>query len=88
MDDKILTIDCLWADVVKATGHTDAPPQRMSEAEVRSTGLVALCGLRGHVEAARALRRAPRDLPPRRSRSRWNRRRHRLKARLVIIVAR
>jgi hypothetical protein len=88
MDDNILTSYCLWADVVKATGHTDAPPQRMSEAEVRSTGLVALCGLRGHCEAARALRRAPRDLPPRLSRSRVNRRRPRLKARVLISVAR
>ncbi len=42
MDDKILTIYCLCADVVQATGHTDAPQPRMSEAEVISTGLVAL----------------------------------------------
>ena len=42
MDDKILTIDCLSADVVKATGHTDAPQQRMSDAEVISTGVVAM----------------------------------------------
>jgi hypothetical protein len=42
MDDKILTIYCLCADVVKATGHTDTPQQRMSDAEVISTGLVAM----------------------------------------------
>ena len=60
MDDKILTSYCLWADVVKATGHTDAPQQRMSDAEVISTGLVAMLCFRGNFESARALLRTPR----------------------------
>jgi hypothetical protein len=85
MDDKIRTIYCLGADVVKATGHTEAPPQRMSDAEVISTGLVAMFCFRGHCESARALLRGPRYIPHMLSRSRVNRRLHRLKELLLSI---
>jgi hypothetical protein len=85
MDDKILTIYCLCADVVKATGHTDAPQQRMRAAEVISTGLVALLCFRGNFESARALLRAPHYIPHMLSRSRLNRRLHRLKELLLSI---
>jgi Transposase DDE domain len=85
MDDKILPIYCLCADVVKATGHTEASQQRMSDAEVISTGLVAMLCLRGNFESARALLRAPRYILHMLSRSRVNRRPHRLKELLVSI---
>jgi Transposase DDE domain len=85
MDDKILTIYCLCADVVKATGHTDAPQQRMSDAEVISTGLVAMLCFRGNFESARALLRAPRYIPHMLSRSRLNRRLHRLQELLLTL---
>jgi hypothetical protein len=85
MDDKILTIYCLCADVVKATGHTEAPQQRMSDAEVISTGLVAMLCFRGNFESARALLRAPCYIPHMLSRSRLNRRLHRLKELLLSI---
>jgi hypothetical protein len=87
MDDKILTIYCLCADVVKATGHTEAPQQRMSDAEVISTGLVAMFCFRGNCESARALLRAPCYIPPMLSRSRLNRRLHRLQELLLSIFA-
>jgi hypothetical protein len=85
MDDNILTIYCLCADVVKATGHTEAPQQQMSDAEVISTGLVAMLCFRGNVESARALLRKPRYIPHMLSRSRLNRRLHRLKELLLSI---
>jgi Transposase DDE domain len=85
MDDKILTIYCLCADVLKASGHTDAPQQRMSDAEVILTGLVAMLCFRGNFESARALLRAPCYIPHMLSRSRLNRRLHRLKERLVTL---
>ena len=85
MDDNILSMYCLCADVVKATGHTEAPQQRRSDAEVISTGLVALLCFRGNFESARALLRAPRYIPPMLSRSRVNRSLHRLKELLLRI---
>jgi hypothetical protein len=79
MDDQILAIYCLCADVLKAIGHTDAPQQRMSDAEVLTTGLVAMLCFRGNFESARALLCASPYIPQMLSRSRLNRRLHRLK---------
>jgi hypothetical protein len=70
---------------LKAAGHTDAPQQRMSDAEVISTGLVAMLCFRGNFESARALLRAPRYIPHMLSRSRLNRRLHRLKELLLTL---
>src|SRR5215475_14313513 len=50
----------------------------MSDAEVITTGLVAMWFFRGHFEAARALLSTPRYMPHMLSRSRLNRRCHRL----------
>ena len=55
MDDKILAVYGLSADVLHALGHAEAPQQQMSDAEVITTGLVAMGCFRGNVEAARAL---------------------------------
>jgi Transposase DDE domain len=78
MDAKILAIYCVCADLVKALGHMEDPQQQMSDAEVITTGLVAMFCFRGNCESARALLRAPRYLPHMLSRSRLNRRLHRL----------
>ena len=43
MDEKILALYCLCADVLNVIGHTEDPQQQMSDAEVITTGLVALC---------------------------------------------
>jgi hypothetical protein len=50
----------------------------MSDAEVITTGLVAMLFFRGNFEAARALLSTPRYMPHMLSRSRLNRRLHRL----------
>jgi hypothetical protein len=78
MDDKILAVYCLSADVLNAIGHAEDPPPQMSEAAVITTGLVAMWFFRGNFEAARALLSLPRYRPHRRSRSRVNRRLPRL----------
>ena len=79
MDDKIVAIYCLCADTLEAIGHVEDPPQRMTDAEVITTGLVAMLFLRGNCETARTLLSTSRYMPHRLSRSRLNRRRHRLK---------
>ena len=79
MDEKILAISCLCADILQALGHTADPQQKMSDAEVITTALVAMLFFRGNVEAARALLCAPWYLPDMLSRSRLSRRVHRLK---------
>jgi hypothetical protein len=78
MDDKILAIYCLSADILNAIGHAEDPQQQMSDAEVITTGLVAMLFFRGNFEAARALLSMPQSMPHRLSRSRVNRRLHRL----------
>ena len=78
MDDKILAIYCLSADILNAIGHAEDPQQQMSDAEVITTGLVAMWFFRGNCEAARALLSMPQYMPHMLSRSRLNRRLHRL----------
>ena len=78
MDDKILAVYCLSADILNAIGPAEDPQQQMSDAEVITTGLVAMLFFRGNVEAARALLSMPRYVPHMLSRSRLNRRLHRL----------
>jgi hypothetical protein len=84
-DDKLLAMYCLSADILNAIGHTEDPPQQMSDAEVITTGLVAMWFFRGNFEAARALLGAPRYLPPMLSRRRVNRRLHRLTDLFVML---
>jgi hypothetical protein len=78
MDDTILAVYGLSADLLNTIGHTEDPPPQMSDAEVITTGLVAMWCFRGHFEAARALLSTPRAMPHRRSRRRLNRRLPRL----------
>ena len=78
MDEKILAIYCLCADFLQALGHVEAPQQKMSDAEVITTAFVAMLFFRGNFEAARILLRSPWYMPHMLSRSRLNRRLHRL----------
>jgi hypothetical protein len=60
MDDEILAIYGLSADLLNAIGHAEDPPQQLSDAAVITTGLVAMWFFRGNFEAARALLSTPR----------------------------
>jgi hypothetical protein len=78
MDEKILAVYGLSADILHAIGHAEDPQPQMSDAEVITTGVVAMWFFRGNCEAARALLSTPRYMPHMLSRSRVNRRLHRL----------
>jgi hypothetical protein len=84
MDDKIVAIYGLCADILDALGHVEDAPQRMSDAAVITTGLAAMLFLRGNFEAARMLLSTSHYMPPMLSRSRLNRRRHRVKDLFLI----
>jgi Transposase DDE domain len=79
MDEEILAIYCMVADILKALGHVEDPQQKVCDAEVITTALVAMLFFRGNFESARALLSAPHYIPYMLSRSRLNRRLHRLK---------
>jgi hypothetical protein len=85
MDEKILAVYGLSADILNAIGHAEDPQPQMSDAEVITTGLVAMWCFRANFEAARTLLSMPRYMPHRLSRSRVNRRLHRLTDRFVML---
>src|ERR671923_1262748 len=85
MDEKIVAVYCLSADVLNAIGHAEDPQQRMSDAEVITTGLVAMLFFRDNFEAARTLLSTSRYIPHMLSRSRLNRRLHRLQNLLLTV---
>ena len=85
MDEQILAIYGLWADVLQALGSVEDSQQQMSDAEVMTTALVAMLFFRGSFEAARALLSMPRYIPHMLSRSRVNRRLHRLTDLFVML---
>jgi hypothetical protein len=85
MDDKILAVYCLSADILQALGHAEDPHQTMSDAALITMGLVAMLFFRGNFEAARALLSTPRYMPHMLSRSRVNRRLHRLTDLFVML---
>jgi hypothetical protein len=85
MAEKIRAMYGQCTDVLKAIGQADHPQDKMSDAEVITTGLVAMMCLRGHFEAARALLSLPPYIPHMRSRSRLNRRLPRLRHVLLTL---
>jgi hypothetical protein len=85
MDDKILSVYCLRAEILNAIGHAEAPQPQMSDAEGITTGLGAMLVFRGTFEAARARLSLPRYIPHMLSRRRLHRRRHRLTDLFVML---
>jgi hypothetical protein len=85
MDEQILAIYCVGADLLKAIGHVEDSQQKMRDAEVITTALVAMLFFRGNFESARMLLGGPQYIPHMLSRSRLNRRLHRLKELFVTL---
>lgn len=77
-DGKITAIFCLCDDLLKAMQHYQDPQQKMTDAEVMTTAIIAMLFFHGNFESACALLRNPRYIPAMLSRSRFNRRLHRL----------
>ncbi len=74
MDDQILAISGVCHDFLKALHHREDRQQKMTDAEVMTTALVAMRFFGGNFEQARALLGTRHDMPTMRSRSRLNRR--------------
>ncbi len=86
MDEQIVTIYCLCDDLLRAMHHVDDKQRQMSDAEVMTTALVATQYFGGNFEHARALLRAPRYIRTMLSRSRLNRRLHRIKSFFITLL--
>lgn len=78
MDTQILVIYCITDDFLKAMPHYQDPQQKMTDAEIITTALVAMLYFGGNFDHARRLLSAPHFVPQMLSRSRFNRRLHRL----------
>src|SRR5437870_12129155 len=78
MDDQIITIYCLCADLLRALHHVEDPQRTMNDAEVMTTAIVAAMCFGGNFEQARTLLCDRRYIPSMLSKSRFNRRVHRI----------
>ena len=78
MQERILTIDCLCDEFLKATDFVEHPGTTMSTAEVMTTALVAADLFGGCCERSRHFLAAHGYLPHMLSKSRFNRRLHTL----------
>jgi hypothetical protein len=74
MDDHILAIYGVCHDFLKALQHREDRQQKMTDAEVMTTALVAMRFFGGHFEQARALLGTTHYIPMMRSRRRLHRR--------------
>jgi hypothetical protein len=74
MDDHILAIYCVCHDFLKALPHREDRQQKMADAEVMTTALVAMRFFGGNFEQARALLGPSQYRPTMLSRRRLNRR--------------
>jgi hypothetical protein len=73
-DDKILALYCLGTDFLKALHPAEDRQQKMTDAEVRTTALVAMVFFGGNFEHARARLGTRQYMPTMLSRGRLNRR--------------
>jgi hypothetical protein len=80
MDTEIIAVYCLCDDLLKAMHHVEDRQCWMTDAEVMTTAIVAAQYFGGNIELARALLKQPTYIPTMLSRSRLNRRLHRVKA--------
>jgi hypothetical protein len=78
MDDQIVAVFCLCDDMLKALGHYEDPQCQMSDAEVMTTAIVAALRHAGNFEHARRFLKEEGYIPKMLSKSRFNRRLHRI----------
>jgi Transposase DDE domain len=87
MDTQIIAVFSLCDDMLKALHHAEDTQCQMSDAEVMTTAIVAMLFLRGNFESARQLLRDQGYIPNMLSKSRFNRRLHRLAELFVTLFA-
>jgi len=85
MDTQIITIYCLCDDLLKALYHHEDPQCQMTDAEVLTTALVAALFFGGNFETARHSLHDQGYIPGMLSKSRFNRRLHRLHPWIVTL---
>ena len=85
MDTNIVAIYCLCDDLLKALHHPTESQQQMTDAEVMTTAIVAALYFKGNFESARYLLSSPLYIPQMLSRSRFNRRLHRIQDLFVVL---
>ena len=78
MDTQIIVIFCLCADMLKALDHHEDRQCQMTDAEVMTTAIVAMLYFRGNFRLASQYMCEHRYIPKMLSRSRFNRRVHRM----------
>ena len=85
MDDKIIATFCLCDDLLKTIHHQEDCQCQMNDAEIMTTACIASLFFRGNHESARAMLKQHGYIPHMVSKSRFNRRLHRLKALLSAL---
>ena len=84
MDDKIIAIFCLCDDLLKAMHHQEDRQCQMNDAEIMTTAFIAALFFRGNHESARAMLKQHGYIIHMVSKSRFSRRRHRIKDIFII----
>ena len=85
MDDKIIATFCLCDDLLKAMHHQENCQCQMNDAEIMTTAFIASLFFRGNHESARAMLKQHGYIPYMVSKSRFNRRLHRIKEIFIIV---
>jgi Transposase DDE domain len=85
MNNEIVAIYCLCDDILKAMNHRSDKQQQMSDAEVMTTAIVAAIYFCGNFEKARKQLSEPHYIPTMLSKSRLNRRLHRIEPTLLTV---
>lgn len=85
MDTQALVIYCITDDILKAMNHQQNSQQKMTDAQVITTAIVAMRFFSGNFEKARLLLHSPRYFPSMLSRRRFNRRLHALQSLILPI---
>jgi len=78
MDSRIVAVYCLCDDMLKALQYKDDVQCQMTAAEVMTTAIVAALYFGGNLEKARKMLQAESHIPQMLSKSRFNRRWHRI----------
>jgi Transposase DDE domain len=85
MDDKIIATFCLCDDLLKAMHHQENRQCQMNDAEILTTAFTAALFFRGNHESARAMLKQHGYIPYMLSKSRFNRRLHRMKEIFIVV---
>ena len=87
MDTQIVIVYCICDDILRKIRHYEDPQCQMSDAEVLTTAIVAVRWFGGNYESARKLLKQPQYIPKMLSKSRFNRRLHRVQHLVQTVFA-